>query len=141
MIPPDPVSRSDRASTFRGVRAAHRNETAEDYVEEIFREIERDGHAKLTELAAALGVSHPTVSKTLKRLEREGYVVVQPYKQIDLTDKGRELARACRVRHEIVLAFLRSLGISEATAEHDAEGIEHHLSAETLDAMRRRLDG
>jgi DtxR family manganese transport transcriptional regulator len=53
-----------------------------------------------------------------------------------LTPAGRKLARESKRRHDIVLAFLRALGVCEATAEIDAEGIEHHISPETLDRLR-----
>ena len=64
---------------FERARSDHRSEVAEDYVELILDEIERDGRAQLTELAALLGVTHPTVAKALRKLEDEGLVFVRPY--------------------------------------------------------------
>jgi DtxR family transcriptional regulator, manganese transport regulator len=64
-------------------------------------------------------------------------VVHQPYRAIFLTEAGRELAETARQRHRLVVAFLRALGVSEETAEQDAEGIEHHVSDETLEALAR----
>ena len=62
----------------------------------------------------------------------------QPYRAIFLTEKGKELAARSRWRHEVVVGFLRAIGISEEeTAERDAEGIEHHVSDETLAAFER----
>jgi DtxR family manganese transport transcriptional regulator len=66
-------------------------------------------------------------------------VNTKPYRAIFLTDAGRKLAEECKRRHETVVAFLRSLGISEKVAELDAEGIEHHVSPETLAAFERLL--
>ena len=80
-----------------------------------------------------------TVNRTLARLRRAGYVNTKPYRAIFLTEAGRKLAKECKQRHETVTFFLRSLGISEKTAELDAEGIEHHVSPETLAAFERRL--
>ena len=66
-------------------------------------------------------------------------LLTQPYKPIELTEKGYKLAKKSKKRHEIVLAFLMKLGVDKANAEIDSEGIEHHVSSKTLDAMRRFL--
>lgn len=101
--------------------------------------ISETGEARAVDLAERLGVSHVTVSKTVQRLQREGYVTSQPYRSIFLTDKGREVAAASRARHELVLSFLVALGVPADVAETDAEGIEHHVSEATLEAMRSYL--
>jgi DtxR family manganese transport transcriptional regulator len=120
-------------------REHHRRERAEDYVELISDlQLER-GDARLTDIADRLGVSHVTASKTLKRLEREGWVTCPAYRPILLTQSGEKLAQDSRERHRVVLAFLLNLGVSAAQAEIDAEGIEHHVSQETLEAIRRAL--
>jgi DtxR family manganese transport transcriptional regulator len=124
---------------FERTRQDHSLETAEDYVELIQRLSEEKGEARAVDLAERLGVSPVTVGKTVKRLVREGYVTSQPYRSIFLTAKGRKLAAASAERHETVLAFLVALGVPKQTAEIDAEGIEHHVSRQTLDAMRRFL--
>jgi len=77
------------------------------------------------------------VIRTVGRLQRDGYVRTQPYRSVFLTDKGKRLAEASRQRHDIVVGFLRCLGVPEAIAQADAEGIEHHVSPETLAAFRR----
>lgn len=128
------------ADRFHRTREDHSRENAEDYVELIEALIEETGEARAVDLAERLGVSHVTVSKTIQRLQREGYVTTQPYRSIFLTDKGRQVAVDSRARHELVLKFLRKLGVPEAVAETDSEGIEHHVSEETLDAMRRFLN-
>jgi DtxR family manganese transport transcriptional regulator len=66
-------------------------------------------------------------------------VTAQPYRSIFLTDAGRKLADDSRRRHAVVLAFLKALGVPEAAAQSDAEGIEHHVSKETLAAFSRHL--
>lgn len=122
---------------FERTRQDHSLETAEDYVELIARLIEETGEARAVDLASRLGVSPVTVGKTIKRLVREGYVTSEPYRSIFLTAKGKRLAKESEERHAIVLDFLISLGVPVKTAEADAEGIEHHVSAETLAAMKR----
>lgn len=112
-------------------------ETAQDYVEAIADLAETQGEARAVDLARRLGVSHVTVVRTIARLQRDGYVTTQPYRAIFLTQDGTRLAESSRRRHEVVLNFLRALGVSEETAQRDAEGIEHHVSPETLAAFER----
>jgi len=126
-----------QAAGFSRVRQARQTETAEDYVEMIAELIDSQGEARIVELAERFGVAHATVNKTVARLQREGLVSARPYRSIFLTDAGRAMADACRKRHRIVVEFLKSIGVSDAVAEIDAEGIEHHVSEETLAAFER----
>lgn len=113
---------------------------AADYVELIQDLIEEFGEARATDLAERMGVSHVTVSKSLQRLVRGGLVTYRPYRSIFLTEQGRELARQAHERHTTVLQFLRALGVPDAIAQQDAEGMEHHLSPETMAAFRNFLE-
>lgn len=130
----------DQATSFRHVREARRNELVEDYVELIADLIDDSGEARPVDIAARLGVTKPTVNKMLKRLQHEELVTQRPYRAVFLTDAGRELAETSRARHQIVESFLLALGISPETARNDAEGIEHHVSDETLEAFQRLVD-
>ena len=91
------------------------------------------------DLAKRLGVTHVTVNRTIARLQKAGLVTARPYRAIFLTEEGRKLATVSKRRHETVVAFLRSLGVPERVAETDAEGIEHHVSPETLAAFEAAL--
>ena len=124
-----------RAAAFRRMREAHRTEMAEDYVELIGDLIAATGEARLTDLAENIGVSHATAAKVVQRLQRAGLVQTRPYRSIFLTESGEAIAEASRSRHKAVHDFLRALGIDEMTAEADAEGIEHHVSEQTLAAF------
>ena len=128
----------DRPSTaaHKRTRRDHAAETAEDYVEAIAEVEGREGACRVKDLAARFGVSHVTVVRIVKRLEGEGYVVTEPYRPIELTPKGRRLARDCKERHEIVYRFLRAIGVDERVAAIDSEGIEHHVSRQTLERLR-----
>lgn len=126
-----------QASWFARVREAHQTETTEDYVELIADLIEVQKEARASDLAVRLGVSNPTVSKVLSRLQDEGFIESQPYRSIFLTKKGESLAKRCKERHQIVLDFLIRLGVDPETAEFDAEGIEHHISEQTLEIMKK----
>ena len=118
-------------------RRDHAMETAEDYVEAICEFTESHGSCRVTDLAGRFAVSHVTVNRTVARLQRAGLVSTQRYGPIELTEDGRKLARLAKQRHEIVLQFLIALGVTEKTAIVDAEGIEHHVSDDTLRAMKR----
>jgi len=130
-----------QAENLSQTRLEHANEIAEDYAEAIADLIAETGEARVVDLAKRLGVTHVTVNRTIVRLQKAGFVTSQPYRAIFLTDSGRNLAATCKQRHETVVAFLRSLGIPQRVAEMDAEGIEHHVSPETLAAFERLLKG
>jgi DtxR family manganese transport transcriptional regulator len=127
----------ETAAIQRHTRLAHAQERAQDYVEAIADLIAEHGEARATDIARSLGVTHVTVIRTVQRLQRDGLVTSQPYRSIFLTEAGRKLAAKAKARHEKVVAFLEALGISRATARIDAEGIEHHVSPETLAAFER----
>ena len=126
-----------QASALRHTRRENAMETAQDYAEAIADLAAIHGEARAVDLARRLGISHVTVIRTVARLQRDGYVSTRPYRSIFLTDKGLRLAEESRRRHETVLAFLQALGVPDAIAQIDAEGIEHHVSPETLAAFKR----
>lgn len=133
--------KTERGRTNRFVRTRddHAKEIAADYVELIQDLIARLGEARAADIASQLGVSHVTVTKTIQRLQRDGLVTSLPYRSIFLTEAGRELAASMKIKHQLVLDFLLALGVPPDEAETDAEGIEHHVSDATLDAMGRFL--
>ncbi|MCO6453940.1 MAG: manganese-binding transcriptional regulator MntR [Pirellulaceae bacterium] len=123
---------SQSSEPHRRTRCDHATETAEDYVEAVADILERDGKCRVTDLARRFAVSHVTVNRIVRRLQQEGLLVTQPYQPITLTASGKRLAARCRERHDTVYRFLLSIGIDAETAAMDAEGIEHHVSPETL---------
>ena len=133
------VDAGTHVESFRQTRSNRRTELVEDYVELIADLIDHDGEARQVEIAQRLGVAQPTVAKMLKRLASDGLILQRRYRGVFLTEAGKELARISRERHQIVESFLCALGISPETARIDAEGLEHHVSAETLDAFRAFL--
>ena len=128
-----------QAGHHRQTRLARETEVAEDYVELIADLIDTQGEARAADIARRLGVTHASVAKMTARLQHAGLVTTQPYRAIFLTDKGRRIAETSRRRHLIVVAFLCAIGVSEAAAHADAEGMEHYCSAETLAAFERKL--
>lgn len=137
-----PPRRDDQESDSQArrhskTRRDHSAEIAEDYVELIAQLIRTHGEARTVDIAKRLGVSHVTVTKTIARLQTAGLVRSQPYRSIFLTDNGQELASLSEQRHQLVVTFLTKLGVNPVDAEIDAEGIEHHVSDATMQAIRR----
>ncbi|AMO48668.1 Manganese transport regulator MntR [Enterobacter sp. FY-07] len=131
------VNVEEHVEGFRQVREAHRRELIDDYVELISDLIRDVGEARQVDMAARLGVSQPTVAKMLKRLATVGLIEQIPWRGVFLTPEGEKLAQESRERHQIVESFLLVLGVSPEIARRDAEGMEHHVSQETLDCFRR----
>jgi DtxR family manganese transport transcriptional regulator len=123
----------------RRTREEHSHEIAQDYVEIIAELIAATGEARVIDLARRLGVTHVTVARTIQRLQREGLVTSLPYRSIFLTASGSKLSKESRTRHKIVVEFLESLGVPAGVAQSDAEGLEHHVSEETLRAFVKHL--
>ncbi|MCA9087166.1 MAG: manganese-binding transcriptional regulator MntR [Planctomycetaceae bacterium] len=131
-----PRSSSARNQHSR-TRSDHSTEVAEDYVEAIAQRIQDHGVCRAMDLARQFAVSHVTVNRTVSRLQRDGLVTTTPYAPIELTAKGRKMADASAHRHDIVYRFLLALGVDEQTARVDSEGMEHHVSPETLQRMQQ----
>jgi DtxR family manganese transport transcriptional regulator len=132
-----PLGAPQTAAIQQRTRQQHAQERGQDYVEAIADLIQACGEARATDLAKSLGVTHVTVIRTVQRLQREDLVTTHPYRSIFLTEAGRKLAAKAKDRHEKVVAFLEALGISPSVARLDAEGIEHHVSPETLAAFEK----
>lgn len=127
------------AKIYQRTRSDHASEIAEDYVEAIADAVQANGVCRAVDLVAHFDVTHATVSNTISRLQRDGFVDTAPYQPITLTAKGKRLANQAKKRHEVVTAFLKRIGVGDHAAEVDSEGMEHHVSKETLDAMKRVL--
>ncbi len=135
---PKGAARTPASATHHAVRRKqHESEAAQDYCEAIAELLDDGVEARVGRIAERFGLSHVTVSRVVRRLAAAGFVEARPHRPIGLTAKGRALAAEAKARHETVVEFLRKLGVDEATAQADAEGIEHHVSPATLRAMRR----
>ena len=127
----------DHAARFERQREADRVSVTEDYVELIADLLRELGEARAVDLARRMGVSHPTVTARIVRLQRAGLVKTKPYRGVFLTETGQAMAEAARKRHELVVRFLIAVGLDPETAEADAEGLEHHASEQALAAFSR----
>lgn len=128
-----------QASHFRRARQARETEIIEDYVELVADLIDQQGEARAVDIGKRLGVTGATVNKMLARLKQMDLITAEPYRSVFLTIEGRRMAEISRRRHHIVVALLRAVGVDEATAWADAEGLEHRCSAETLAAFEKFL--
>lgn len=124
------------AKSYIHTRKAHETELAEDYVELIEDLINKDGEARIVDIANHLGISKATVNQTINRLIKKGFLLSKPYRAIRLTKKGENTATRARLRHKIVYDFLIALGLDKEIAELDSEGIEHHVGNKTLNKLK-----
>ena len=114
-------------------------ESGEDYLEQILMLLEQKGHARSTDIAAGLSVSKPSVSVAMKKLRENGYITMSSEGMISLTDKGYAIARKIYDRHQALTKYLVQLGVPEEIAREDACKIEHDLSEESFEAIRRQI--
>ena len=115
-------------------------QSLEDYVEAIFLLIKYVKGACVRDVAKLLNVKMPSVVKAIHELKKLELVVQQPYGPIELTTKGKRVAKLVHNRHTLLRSFLMKLGVSRKTADKDACMMEHILSAETLDKIRYFTD-
>lgn len=114
--------------------------SAEDYLERIYELIETKGYARVSDIAALLKITRPTVSIMVQRLSRDGYLAYEKYRGLTLTPRGAEVARRIRTRHVLLTEFLGLLELDRTVVSRDVEGIEHHVSPETLEKLERLVD-
>ena len=107
----------------------------EDYLEQIHKLIAEKGYARVVDVAKNLGLAQASVTNMIQRLDADGLVNYEKYRGVVLTDEGEEIARAIVRRHEELTTFLELFGVDDATIYEDVEGMEHHISPETLAAI------
>ena len=139
------VSKADTSiseNRLKSIRNAHNKKNAgqeqqqtgrmEDYLEVIYELIRQKGYATAVDISESLSVSSPSVTKMLKRLDENKYLRYEKYRGISLTGEGVAVAENIRQKHGLLAEFLKMIGVDENIADVDAEGIEHHIHAETL---------
>ncbi|MEM6884432.1 MAG: transcriptional regulator MntR [Verrucomicrobiota bacterium] len=114
--------------------------SVEDYLERIYELIEEKGYARVSDIATALELSRPSVSAMVQRLDKLGFVTYEKYRGLSLTTKGEEVARRIQRRHVILTEFLTLLDLDRNIIAKDVEGIEHHVSSETLAKIERMIE-
>ena len=114
-------------------------ESGEMYLESILV-LSKKGHVRSIDICEYMGFSKPSVSRAVGLLKSGGYIVVDKDGYITLSDEGRKKANTIYERHEMLTAFLQAIGVSEELADSDACKIEHAISNETFEAMKRHLE-
>ena len=117
----------------------HIHESAEDYLEAILRLREQKGHVRSVDIAALLGVTKPSVSFAMNKLRENEFIHMDEENLITLTEKGEAIALRIYDRHKTLMSFLTRIGVDEATAREDACKLEHDISEESFNALRRHL--
>ncbi len=113
---------------------------SEDYLEAMLMMQEKHGFIRSIDVAEHLGVTKPSVSYATKRLRENGYISMDPDGHIHLSSEGMAIAQQMYRRHKVLTDFLLRLGVSEDTARSDACRLEHDISEESFEAVRRFLE-
>ena len=117
----------------------HLQESGEMYLETIFILTEQSPNVRSIDVCEHMGFSKPSVSRAVGLLKNGGYIIVDKDGFISLTDIGREVAEKMYARHKVIADFLISLGVDEEIAVNDACKIEHHISDESFEALKRHI--
>jgi len=112
-----------------------RSTAVEDYLEQILDLINTKGYARVADIAQGLRISQASVTNMVQRLDAEGLLKYEKYRGLVLTTAGETLARNIMRRHQLLTDFLRMLGVNDEVIYHDVEGMEHHISPQTLHSI------
>lgn len=124
------------ASKKKASRATSAKSPAtEDYLEQIHNLIAAKGYARVVDIAQKLSISQASVTNMVQRLASDGYVVYERYRGITLTDEGRNVGAAIARRHEVLTRLLSGFGLDPELVHRDVEGMEHHMSRQTLEVL------
>src|SRR5205814_10354970 len=108
------------------------SQSAEDYLERIHELIEEKGYARVVDIASSLQVKQASVTSMVQKLGELGYLNYEKYRGLMLTEKGKRVACNIQKRHETLPRTTSLFGLDPETQKQNIEGIEHHLSAETV---------
>lgn len=117
----------------------HIQESGEMYLETIYVLSQTSDKVRAIDVGEYMGFSKPSVSRALGLLKKGGYVVTDGSGYLSLTTEGKAIAEKIYERHEILTAFLVSLGIDEDIASRDACKIEHVISDQSFDAIKKNM--
>lgn len=107
----------------------------EDYIEQIYNLIEAKGYARVSDIAEALMVHPSSVTKMVQKLDKDEYLNYEKYRGLVLTSRGKKIGERLVFRHELLEEFLEIIGVDKEKIYEDVEGIEHHLSWNSIDRI------
>ncbi|MFZ2202657.1 MAG: transcriptional regulator MntR [Microgenomates group bacterium] len=115
------------------------SEASEDYLERIWELLSEKGYARVSDMADKLSIRPASVTKMVQKLEQLGYIKREPYRGFTLTAIGRNVGKRISRRHVILNDFLTLLGVPKEVRQRDIEGLEHHLSDESVKGLQRMI--
>lgn len=115
-------------------------ESAENYLESVLILKNEKGYVRAIDIVNYLNFSKPSVSIALKQLETNGFITRDEDNHIHLTDSGQEIADSIYERHELLRKMFIRLGVSDETARQDACKIEHYISQETFECLKKHMN-
>ncbi|MEC0371962.1 transcriptional regulator MntR [Paenibacillus chibensis] len=104
----------------------------EDYLERIYKLIDEKGYARVSDIAEGLEVHPSSVTKMIQKLDKDEYLIYEKYRGLVLTSKGKKMGKRLVDRHKLLEEFLAMIGVSDEHIYTDVEGIEHHLSWDSI---------
>lgn len=104
----------------------------EDYLEKIYKLIDEKGYARVSDIAEGLEVHPSSVTKMIQKLDKDHYLIYERYRGLVLTSKGKKMGKRLVDRHQLLESFLKLIGVQEENIYKDVEGIEHHLSWDSI---------
>ncbi|MDQ0088239.1 Mn-dependent DtxR family transcriptional regulator [Paenibacillus anaericanus] len=104
----------------------------EDYLERIYKLIDEKGYARVSDIAEGLEVHPSSVTKMIQKLDKDEYLIYEKYRGLILTSKGKKVGKRLVDRHHLLEEFLGMIGVEHENIYRDVEGIEHHLSWDSI---------
>lgn len=104
----------------------------EDYLERIYKLIDEKGYARVSDIAEGLEVHPSSVTKMIQKLDKDEYLIYEKYRGLVLTNKGKKIGKRLVDRHQLLEEFLGMIGVEHENIYKDVEGIEHHLSWDSI---------
>ncbi|CAM4266812.1 transcriptional regulator MntR [Paenibacillus phoenicis] len=104
----------------------------EDYLERIYKLIDEKGYARVSDIAEGLEVHPSSVTKMIQKLDKDEYLIYEKYRGLVLTNKGKKIGKRLVDRHQLLEEFLGMIGVDHENIYKDVEGIEHHLSWDSI---------
>jgi Mn-dependent DtxR family transcriptional regulator len=111
----------------------------EDYLEKIYKLIDEKGYARVSDIAEGLEVHPSSVTKMIQKLDKDHYLIYERYRGLVLTSKGKKMGKRLVERHHLLESFLKMIGVQEDNIYKDVEGIEHHLSWDSITCIEGLL--
>lgn len=112
----------------------------EDYLERIYKLIDEKGYARVSDIAEGLEVHPSSVTKMIQKLDKDNYLVYEKYRGLVLTTKGKKMGKRLVDRHRLLEEFLTTIGVHVDNIYKDVEGIEHHLSWDSITCIETLLE-